>query len=79
MTGGPAVYVTLRGDLALVRGVEAERAAHLVSPPENLPQWSPGGRGWVIPAALVSDVLAYAQDAHLLAVVSDVTERAAAS
>jgi hypothetical protein len=67
----PTVYVTIRGDLALVRGDDAERVATMVC---TDPPWSRSGRGWVIPAAAAVDVVAYAQSAHLLAVVSDVTE-----
>jgi hypothetical protein len=66
---GPSLYITIRGDRALVRGTDAERVCRMVS--TDGPRWSDGGRGWVITAATVADVLAYSQAAHLLAVVSD--------
>jgi hypothetical protein len=70
-TGGPAIFVTVRGSLALVRGYEAERACRMIS--QAGPAWSDNGRGWVISADAIPDLLAYAQAHHLLAVVSDVS------
>ncbi len=69
--GGPSIYVTVRGDLALVRGWEAERGVRMIS--DVSLGWSDAGRGWVIPASAVADLLAYGQQNHLLIVVSDIT------
>jgi hypothetical protein len=66
----PSIYVTIRGDRALVRGPEAGRAVQMT---QDEPTWSRGGRGWVISSASVPDLVAYAQVAHLLLVVSDIT------
>jgi hypothetical protein len=61
----PAVFVTVdteRG-LALLRGREAERVAYLLSPPsfEWAPEFSPSGRGWLVPAPVAADVVAWGQ------------------
>jgi hypothetical protein len=74
---GPSIYVTVRGDRALVRGWEAERGVRMVT--EQPLQWSDAGRGWVVPAATVADLLAYSQLHHLLVVVSDITDDQAVS
>lgn len=65
----PDLYVTVRGDLALVRGPGAERAVRMALV-EGAASWSRSGRGWVIEAADVPDVLAWAQSSRLLAVIS---------
>lgn len=70
MTRGPWLFVTVdeAHGLALVRGEEAGRVALLVSP--DTPRWSRRGRGWVIAASRVADVLAYAQTRHEVVVIS---------
>ena len=75
---GPDVYVTVRGDLALVRGWAAERAVRMTSG-DVLAPWSDAGRGWVIDAATVPDVVAYCQSSRWLVVISDVTDEHAES
>ena len=65
----PDLYVTIRGALALLRGPEAERATR-VALGDGAGTWSRSGRGWVIAAGAVPDVLAWAQASRLLAAVS---------
>lgn len=74
---GPDVYVTLREDRGalLVRGRWAQDVARQVAPERWPPRWSDAGRGWVLPARCRDDVLAYCQDRHWLAVVTDETPR----
>lgn len=68
---GPDIFVAVDHDrgLALVYGRAARRITWLLSP--TVPRWSGRGRGWVLPAELVADVQAYAEQAHLVAVVHD--------
>jgi hypothetical protein len=73
----PALIVTIRGTKALVKGYEAMRATRMTAPEGVQPPWSKAGHGYVIRAEQVPDVLAYAQQYHLLAVVSDITPAAA--
>jgi hypothetical protein len=42
---------------ALIKGQEAKQVAHLLSPIP--PQWSPTGRGWVVPLPVVDDLREY--------------------
>ena len=70
---GPQLFVYVRGDVALVTGDDALAIASRVADPE----WSPAGRGWVIPAVNAADVVAYATEAHMLAVLSDLDAKAA--
>lgn len=63
----PALTVTVRGPVAIVRGPLAHRVRLVVAPDAT---WSRSGRGYVIPAAAVPDALAYAQSRHALAVLT---------
>ena len=71
-SAGPSLYVTIRGNRALARGTDAERACRMIS--ADGPRWSDDGRGWVVPSSAVPDLLAYCQAHHLLVVVSDITD-----
>jgi hypothetical protein len=69
--GGPGLYVALRADRALLRGVEAYEVAHLLAPEDQPPQWSRRMKGWVVPARVGLDALGWAQEHHVLAVLTD--------
>ena len=71
MKRGPDLHATIRGELLLLKGWHAQRCASMVAPDYQPAEFSPAGSGWVIPASCLPDVLAYAQSAHLLAVVTD--------
>jgi hypothetical protein len=71
----PPLVATVRGELMLLRGQEAERSSRLIDAAGR--QWSPSGRGWVVSAALLADLLALAQADHFFVVISE--ERRAAS
>lgn len=53
----PWLWVTTRGDRALVCGRDAERTVKLLV---DNPQYSRSGRGWVIPVGAVEDLWCYA-------------------
>lgn len=71
MRRGPDLHLTIRGDLMLLKGWEAQRCARLVAPDYQPAQFSPSGSGWVLPVHHLGDVLAYAQSCSLFAVVTD--------
>jgi hypothetical protein len=75
---GPWLYVTVdqAAGVALLRGDGANQCARLFSGSypgaEHRPsKWSYAGRGWVIPARLVADVVAYCEHRRELAVVHE--------
>lgn len=57
----PAWSATVDGDRALVRGYDAKRVLQLIG---ATPYWSNSGRGWVVAAAVVDDLSAYASVMH---------------
>lgn len=64
----PAARITVRGGVALVKGWGAQHACRQVGAD---PRWSDTGRGWVVEARFVPDVVAFVQMGHGFAVVSD--------
>jgi hypothetical protein len=67
---GPRVYVTVDADhdIALLRGDGARDV--ILSLALEAP-WSTGGRGWVVDAGRVADVVALCEHRHQLCVVSN--------
>jgi hypothetical protein len=73
---GPDLYLTVHGERLLARGAEAQHACRMVG---GDPRWSDRGRGWVVGSRFLPDLLAWAQSGHLLAIVSDVSDRDAST
>jgi hypothetical protein len=66
----PSIFVTVDAErgLALVRGPSARRVTWLLAAEQR--QWSPSGRGWVVPADVVPDLRTFAEIFRELVVVS---------
>jgi hypothetical protein len=66
----PLLVVTTdeRRGVALVRGPSARRVTGLLAAEQR--QWSPSGRGWVVPIDVVPDLRCYGEVFRELVVVS---------